>query len=92
MGDNSSSSEENNVSRSKDVCSAFLGLGDFTILTASQGEVEGTDGFLFLKARNSLDKRRPSCPSSSLVGFGRSFSLKVDDTNEMARLTMEFRA
>ena len=46
MGDDSSSPEEDDISQSEDVCSAFLGLGDFTILTASHGEVKGTDGKL----------------------------------------------
>jgi hypothetical protein len=41
---------------------------------------------LFLKARNSLDRSRPSLPSSSRVGLGLSFSWKVDATYEMAPL------
>ena len=39
MWDDSSSSEEYNVSQSEDICSTFLGLRDFTIFTASHGEL-----------------------------------------------------
>ena len=43
-------------------------------------------GSLLRKAQKSLDKILPTSPSSSFVGFGRSFSLKDEDTNEMAPL------
>ena len=43
---------------------------------------------LFLKALYCLDIALPSSPSSSLVGFCPSFSLKVCETNEMAPLTV----
>ena len=43
-------------------------------------------GSLLRKARKSLDRILPTSSSSSFVGFGRSFSLKDEDTNEMALL------
>ena len=43
-------------------------------------------GSSFLKALYYLDRSLPSSPSSSFVGFGLSFSLKVDATYDTALL------
>ncbi len=45
-------------------------------------------GSAFLKARNCLDKMKLSWRSSSLVGFCRSFSLKVADISKMVFRTV----
>lgn len=44
MGDCPSLAEEDNISLSEDVCSAFMGLGDFDVFATSHCEIKGTNG------------------------------------------------